>query len=179
MKKFFKIKPIDIKEITDFYSSMILVIALALFSHKLVYKTYAYFMFKNSYIAQINTPSYGEYTKTVLEEFNSMGDNKIISFTEKKYGRPIVIHDMPDIIEQANPETLGMAYPGLEGCTIFVKKKQFWMDYRETLLHEYLHCMGYEHTIYKNDLMYKYLIPVDKEQNIRYYANELRKKYYE
>lgn len=179
MRKFFRIQPIDIDEITTMYSIMVLLMAFLIFSHRLVYSTYAFFMFKNSYIEKIDTPSYGEYTKTVLEEFNSMGQNKIISFDKKEYGRPISIHDMPDILEESNPEVLGMAYPGLEGCTIFVKKKQFWLDYRETLIHEYLHCMGYNHSINKHDIMYKYLIPIDKEENIRYHANELRKKYYE
>ena len=136
-------------------------------------------MFNKTYISIIDTPTYGEYTKSILVEFNSMGDNKIISFNKIKNGRPVEIHEISDAVRKLYPETLGMTFPRYDNCIIFIRKGLAWEDYRKALLHEYGHCMGYDHVINKYDLMYKYLVSVDKEENIRYYARRIKKDFYE
>jgi hypothetical protein len=144
-----------------------------------IFEIYGRFYFKYTYIEVIDTPSYGNQTKKALEEFNSFGDNKIISFKKIKNGRPVQIYEMADFEEELRPEVLGSAWPMFKDCTIRLKKRQDLIDYRETVLHEYLHCMGYDHVPDPLDLMYYQLNPVDKEDNIRQYAKKVLKKYYE
>lgn len=178
MKEFLNFRNFRINTIFLQHSIMLYVILCFVFSYKCLYETYAKVMFKNTYIELIDTPSYST-TKQILEDFNSLEDNKIISFKKIKYGRPVKIVEMSSFLEELYPDALGITFPQADKCTITIKKNQFWMDYKETLLHEYLHCMGFDHSPNKYDIMYKYLIPVDKEENIKYYAKKLRNKYYE
>jgi hypothetical protein len=137
------------------------------------------FYFKYTYIEIIDTPSYGNYTKLILEEFNSYGNGKIISFDKIKNGRPVRIYEMTDFEENLRPQILGSAWPMFTDCNIRIKKRQDFIDYRETLLHEYLHCMGYDHVPDMYDLMYESMISVDKEENIRQYGKKVLEKFYE
>ena len=86
---------------------------------------------------------------------------------------------MSDLEEMGRPDLLGEARPLFKSCTITLRKNQSYLNYRETVLHEYLHCMGYSHVPNKMDLMYFKLNPIDKEHNIRQYAKEVLKKFYE
>jgi len=140
---------------------------------------YGRLFFRNTYIDVIDTPSYGKYTKEFLQEFNSFADNKIISFNKIKGGRPITIREMGGFYESLYPGVIGVARPRFNSCSILVKKGLDLIDYRETLLHEYLHCMGYNHVANRDDLMYYSLNPVDKEENIKQYAKKVLKKFYE
>lgn len=135
--------------------------------------------FKYTYIESIDTTTYGSWTKEILKEFNSYGKNKIITFDKIKYGRPVMINDMPDYYESANPRTLGSTWPGFTQCVIWMRKGQSYVLYRETLIHEYIHCMNYNHTNDEYDLMYPSANFLDKEKSIRQYAVKVLKYFYE
>ena len=134
--------------------------------------------FKYTYIKFIDTPTYPD-TKKVLEEFNAMGDNKIVSFSEMVNGRPIEISEMQEYDVKFDSDAIGIAYFNLTKCSIKIKKGLPYEDFRETIIHEYLHCYGYHHSTDPGDLMYYAINPIDKEQNIKDYAQKVKKKFYE
>lgn len=134
--------------------------------------------YHKTYIKSINTPNYSN-TKKILEKFNALGDNKIVSFVEKVNGRPIVIEEMSEIDKKLSPGAVGIAFNTIIKCRIVVLPGLSEIEYEEVLLHEYLHCYGYDHVDNYRDLMYYSLVPVDKEQNIKDYAQKVKKKFYE
>jgi hypothetical protein len=137
------------------------------------------YYFKYSYIEVINTPSYSIQTKDILEEFDSLAPGKIISFDKIKKGRPIRILEMTRFHREAYPDSIGLAWPGFFSCDIRMRAGENPIEYREALIHEYLHCMGYDHSKDPTDLMYYSLMLVDKEENIRQYAIKVWRKFYE
>lgn len=148
---------------------------LGLMLSQVTFDAYGMMFFDETYIAQIQTPSYSNnLTMEILEEFNAMGGGKIVSFSPIKNGRPVTITEV-------DPEDniLGSTLPAFTKCTITIRKGLPYAEYRETLLHEYLHCYGVGHTNDKRDLMYWAMIPVDKDANIKYHAEKLRKTFYE
>jgi len=144
-----------------------------------VYDVYGKVYFKYTYIESIDTPSYNNQTKKILEEFNSYTDNKVVSFSKINNGRPIKIQEMKDSDVISDPFVLGWANVHLSFCLITVKKHLSKEDYRETLIHEFLHCFNYMHVSNPQDLMYYQLNYLDKEESIRQYATKVRKKFYE
>ena len=154
-------------------------LTLSLWVRQGIFEVYGRYFFKYTYIEVIDTPTYKDQTKKVLEEFNSFGDNKIISFKKINNGRPVQIREMTDLEEQLRPDVLGSAWPSTADCNIRMKKKQDPYEYRETLIHEYLHCFGYNHVPNPRDIMYFQENYLDKEDSIRQYAKKVLKKYYE
>ena len=108
-----------------------------------------------------------------------MGDGKIVSFKEIKNGRPLEIIEMVDKDNIDYPDAIGLAYSRFTGCLIKIKKGLSKHYFRETLIHEYLHCYGYGHSESPEDLMYYAINKLDKEENIRQYAIKVKKKFYE
>ena len=134
--------------------------------------------YRKSYIAEINTPKMQNWlTEEMLKEFNEMGDGKIISFTPIEKGRKIFIYER----EPEKDEVLvGEAEPRNSTCIIRVNNNLDFGTFRETLYHEYLHCMGYLHNeINRKDIMYPSVVPGNKEENIYWYAQDLKKRFYE
>lgn len=132
--------------------------------------------FVNSYIKEINTPSYSnELTIAMLEHFNSYGNGKVVKFKDngKILSRPITIREV-DYIE-GDRQIIGAAAPSFDSCDIVIEKNLDIETYYLVLLHEYLHCLGYMHTDDENDLMY-YSTGEVKEQNIIYYAKDVEKR---
>ena len=154
-----------------------MIMAAELLSKK-AFQLYGIMYFKNTYIHSINTPSYPK-TREILEEFNSMADNAIVSFDKIADGRPLDIAEMTPMDLIIAPDAVGIAYPRLSKCTIHVKPGLEDIIYREVLLHEYLHCYGYDHSTEPTDLMYFSVTYVDKEENIRQYALKVKAKFYE
>jgi hypothetical protein len=144
------------------------------------------FVFPQSYISIIDTPEYSsEWTYEVLNEFNAMGDGKAVNFSKPgRVDRPITIGEkadleiIPPFLRDPNYTmvTIGRAYVEDYSCKITLKTGLDYATFRTTLIHEYLHCMGYEHVEGDpNDLM----APVDgqvPEENIRQYAKDVAKK---
>ena len=139
------------------------------------------FFIPGSYIASIETTSYHkEDIQAALQEFNYMGHGKIVSYEKNR--RPIYImdsdfkYDIPSRL--MGYETLGLTTPLPGACYIRLKKKMPIQMLNDVLIHEYLHCMGYEHV--KNnpsDLMYpSYNENVDII-NIINYGRDLEKRF--
>lgn len=160
---------------TAFFPYLVM-IAMAL--SDTAFNLYGKFFFNKTYIRSINLPSYPE-AENILKEFNSMGDNKIVSFEEIPNGRPIDIAEMTQFDFIVAPNAVGIARPRATNCTIGIKNGLDKPEFREVLLHEYLHCYGYDHSPDSTDLMYYSLNPIDKEENIRQYAKKMKKKFYE
>lgn len=139
-------------------------------------KVYSYMFYHRSYIQSIDTPSYGKLTKLYLDEFNAMADGGIVVYTSNT--RPITIQEQPILLQLMYPNAIGLAVPTPTKCNIYIKPGLDASSYRETLIHEYLHCFDYQHTSDRKDLMYYAEVPVDKEDNIKYYAIDLKRKYY-
>lgn len=139
-------------------------------------KVYGYMFYHRSYIQSIDTPSYGNLTKSYLDEFNDMADGGIVVYTSNT--RPITIEEQPILMQLLYPNAIGLTLPGLTKCNIYMRPGLDRVAYRETLIHEYLHCFNYKHTSDPKDLMYYAEVLVDKEDNIKYYAIDLKRKYY-
>lgn len=144
-----------------------------------IFDVYSQMFFHRTYVANITTPTYGNKVKAALEEFNQMADNDIIEFGTKLNGRPVEIHEMDSFIEGVFPDMLGYATPDYKSCKIYLRRDLDELQLREVVIHEYLHCMGYMHTHDRKDLMYYSYNPIDKEENIRQYAKEVKRKFYE
>lgn len=138
--------------------------------------TYESIYYHRTYIKYIDTPNYGEDTKIILENFNKLGDNQIVKYNGT---RPITIEEMSLGDELLYPGTLGFAVIYPTHCEIKLRTGAKLLEYKETVLHEYLHCFGYEHINDENDLMNPYETFIDKEENIRYYARDLKERVYE
>jgi len=138
-----------------------------------------------AYISSINTPYYSNaWTKQVLEEFNAMADGKAVLFAPHVIDRPITISESEDLEvipkflrdPNYNLVTIGLAEREVMSCKITLKTNLDYATFRTTLIHEYLHCMGYDHVEGDpNDLM----APVDgniSEENIRKYAKDVARR---
>jgi len=165
------------------YTELVLLLIVFLYSFSLATfliepsaKVYGYMFFHRSYIQTIDTPSYGKLTELVLKDFDNMADGGIVIY--KSNTRPITIREQSILLQLLYPNAIGIANVTPTKCDIYMRPGLDAASYRETLIHEYLHCFGYTHTDDRNDLMYHVEVPVDKEDNIKYYAIDLKRKYY-
>jgi len=132
-----------------------------------------------SYIESINLQKLdSNQAKAVLDDFNAKGGGAIV-----RYGRgyrPITIIEAEMESEDKNKVRLGQAIVLPEECVITLNPKYInnYKELREVLIHEYLHCFNYSHTDKENDLMYATHSDNISEENIDYYANELKRRLY-
>jgi len=132
-----------------------------------------------SYIQGINLPTLGNNeAKAILDGFNAKVDGGIV-----RYGRgyrPIVIKEQELEHDEPGKIKLGQARVLPDVCEIALNPKYLnnYKDLREVLIHEYLHCFNYGHTTNKNDLMYPEHGDNISEENIEYYAKELKRRLY-
>ena len=154
-----------------------------IFAEKYYRFLYTNIYLPQSYISAVNTPYYSnEWTRVVLQEFNSMADNKAVRFQRDVIDRPITIEEKDDLelappmLDDPNTTTIGLAISTLKSCKIYLKTGLSYGTFRTVLLHEYLHCLDFDHvTNDKNDLM----APKDgftTEENIKGYAEKAAKK---
>lgn len=153
------------------------VAAVMLFSSFLL-NIYVKHTFKKTYVQSINTPTYPK-AKDILLEFNSYADGVIVQFENVENGRPIIIQEMSDFDDQIFPSVAGIAFPKFTGCVIKLNRELSAKEFRETLIHEYLHCYGYDHIEDEKDLMNPSLNYLDKDESIRDYARRLKEDFYE
>ncbi len=130
------------------------------------------------YITNINTPYYtNATTRRILNDFNAMagGDAVIYGKTDRFLDRKITISDSKTCsYKNKKKETkmcVGLASCGSFTCQITVKRGKTKEEYRQILLHEYMHCMGFDDNDDSNDLMYR-IEHIVSEENIQGYANE-------
>lgn len=135
-----------------------------------------------TYILTIDTPTYSNNaTQEILEEFNKLGNYNAVKFGIRgQLGRPVTIKEMDEnslLYRYVWPTAIGLTNVFLDKCIIYLKKGQNSITYRETVIHEYLHCMGYQHVTARNDVMYKADNKENKDASIIKYAKELDKLY--
>lgn len=158
--------------LTMFLYSIGLGVALAPFARNIQ----GQMIYHRTYIKSIES-SYNNLPKMFLDEFNDMADGGIVKYEEDF--RPVTIKDQPIEMQIMYPNAIGLTMSYLNKCDIFIRPGLDIASFRETLFHEYLHCFDYMHTQDPKDLMYYAEVPVDKEENIKYYAKDLKRKYYE
>jgi hypothetical protein len=158
------------------YSIILWSVIYVFLSSKASYLIYGQLFFHNSYINEVFTPYYtSEDTMMLLKEFDSMAGGGIVKL---QGSRPINITEMPMVIQLMYPDSLGITFLEFKKCNIFIRPYLDHITFRETLFHEYLHCFAYDHSPNPKDLMYYAEVPVDKEENIKYHAKELKERYY-
>lgn len=132
------------------------------------------------YLALIDTPSYtNELTQRILIEFNELGSGEAVIWGGQSiFGtildRQITIKETDTCEYEKNAEIhncVGIAHCSVVRCDIEVKKGMKAPEYRQVLLHEYMHCMGFDDNKDPNDLMYE-TENVAPEINIHFYAEE-------
>lgn len=110
---------------------------------------------KYTYVAEIRGSEEGKrFVKYSLDYFNRLGNNQIVTYTHPGtiYARSIVINFIDT--EDAAKKLAGIAWPFLFDCDITVYNDFRPIILRQTIIHEYLHCMGYRHSDDKEDIMY-------------------------
>jgi uncharacterized protein YjaZ len=130
----------------------------------------------NSYINKINTTSYSQKDiKKVLDNFNKMGDNVIVTYSGY---RPINISEAKVVEDGDKRSALGTASSNMYSCNIVIQSSMPPKKMRSVLLHEYLHCMNFRHVESLGDLMSAYLDKFPSEKNIKGYAQKLKRLLY-
>lgn len=144
------------------------------------------YVFPQSYVSVVNTPEYSsEWTYQVLNEFNEMGDGLAVNFSKPgRVDRPITIGEkddleiIPPFLRDPNYTmvTIGLAHVEDYSCKITLKTGLDYATFRTTLMHEYLHCLGYDHV--DNDVT-DLMTPADgpiSEESIKKYAKDVASK---
>jgi len=130
-----------------------------------------HYFLPHTYIKEINVKTYNkELLKIYLDEFNKLGNNKIIRYNEDV--RPITITD-----DTINPNLLGLAEIEDTRCNI---KLNFGIDevsLKYILYHEYLHCFGIMHIKDNKDLMNPIFYALPSLDNLLKYTKKLEDIY--
>lgn len=145
------------------------------------------YIIPESYISEIHTTSYDKtWVTDVLKEFDAMAaPEQAVLFEKHVIDRKIVIQEVLDLDmvpfflrSPDAPVTIGYALETELKCTIQLKTGLDYATFRRTLIHEYLHCMGYDHVDDNNDLMGAVETETTKitEENIKSYAKKVAKK---
>lgn len=145
------------------------------------------YIIPDSYISEITTTSYDKkWVTDVLEEFNGMAaPQEAVLFEKHVIDRKIVVQEVLDLDmipvflrDPEAPVTIGYALETELKCTIQLKTGLDYATFRRTLIHEYLHCLGYDHVNDENDLMGAVETVNSKitEENIKSYAQRVAKK---
>lgn len=137
------------------------------------------------YVASIDTPTYtNAYTKRVLTKFGASGGRHAVLFTSES----LIIRRKITITEVKTCEfkeddgkigrCVGRAECGMTECKIELLTGKTRKEYRLVLLHEYMHCMGFQDLKDKDkkyDLMY-YSENKVSEKNIKEYAKKAHER---
>lgn len=130
--------------------------------------------FRHSYVAPMQTKDFDRnIIKSYLDEYNGMGNNRIVKYQVDK--RPITIIDgyLPK-------PTIGRAWISNTFCEITLSSTLSLMEARLVLMHEYTHCFGFDHVKAKKDLMNAYLDPNNPPttENLTFWAQKIYKFLY-
>lgn len=138
---------------------------------------------RNSYIAEIKGDLLDvELTKKHLDNFNELGHNNILRYEVTESPRPIYIEIRAlgkDFYEEVYKDSiLAYAQATDKDCRIILRNDMHTEEeFRNTLIHEFLHCYYYDHSPNESDLMYwEENSFVNLEPSIRKYAKELEER---
>lgn len=146
------------------------------------------YIITDSYISEVKTRYYPkEWVMSVLHEFNDMAEGQeAVLFEKHKIDRKITIEDADDLSllpfylrDPEAPTYIGRTFENELNCRIILKTGMDYATFRTTLLHEYLHCLDFDHTEGdKNDLMYATDTESTEvsEENIKGYAKKVARK---
>lgn len=130
-----------------------------------------------SYVARIDTPKLNsKKVKKMLDKFNEMGYSEIVTYDEKLIPIWIIEKDRIDLFIEG--DTLAIAASSLFGCPIWLNVEELKGNDKvleRTLIHEYLHCMTYDHSFITGDLMDTHDVEIS-EENVQEWADRLRKR---
>ncbi len=133
------------------------------------------FYFVDSYVAEVNMPTYGnEETLAMFRKFDQSVGGGVIAFKPSDgFSRAVRIREAEQI--PGKESVIGQALPLWTECDKVIEKGLDYETYYHTLLHEYLHCLGYLHTNDPSDLMYP-SVSETPESNLLKYANEIKER---
>lgn len=132
------------------------------------------------YLSSIDTPTYtNDRTQRILLDFNELGGGEAViwggqSIFGTLLDRQITIKEIDKCEFEKKGEIhycVGIAHCSVVRCDIEIKKGMKALEYRQVLLHEYMHCMGFDDNQDPKDLMYE-TENVAPEINIHYYAEQ-------
>lgn len=140
-------------------------------------------LIKNSYIAEIKADFINtNLVKKHLDIFNEYGHNQIVRYKpEEAFSkpRPITIEVRKlgvDFYEELNKDGI-LAYASSDesSCKIIIREDLYTeIQFRDTLIHELLHCYEYDHKNWdEKDLMYYEDNENDKLPSIKKYAEDV------
>lgn len=146
---------------------LIITLTLLLCSCSIPYKV------KDIYVHSITTEKYNqEDIINILDDFNSLGYNKAVKYEGSV---PIYIKEVEFIGSNGDNETLGQASISLSirGAACNIKVVNYLSKYvlRLVILHEYLHCLLFDHVDEEGDLMAPVLDFI-LEENIEKWAKK-------
>lgn len=135
------------------------------------------------YLSLIDTPTYtNDRTQRILLDFNELGSGGAViwggqSILGSILDRQITIKETDKCEFEKDNELhncVGIAHCSVVKCAIEVRTGLPPVEYRQVLLHEYMHCMGFDDLREdkdKTDLMY-FEENEAAEINIQYYAEQ-------
>lgn len=135
---------------------------------------YMQYLARFSYISNIDMPP--EQVRWALDdiaEFNSFAPENVVSYTGY---RPIMITNNMQYI--LGGDAIGVAVRLFNGCVVVIDENYtssiFFRDnFRIILLHEILHCYGYDHVDDETDIMYATHTMYDPIPSLKVYANDI------
>lgn len=141
---------------------------------------------RNSYIAEIKGDLLDiRLAEKYLDIFNNYGHYKIVKFkieTNMTKPRPIRI-EIRELGETSYEQlyadkALALTYTTDKDCKIIMTTNlDSYKQFESTLIHELLHCYGYDHVNDEEDVMYPNDNPqVDLKENIKGYALEIENR---
>jgi hypothetical protein len=134
--------------------------------------------FTDGYIYKIDTPNYGnDVTIEFLREFNNMSaTGRAVSFRPTSTHsivlpqKAITIKEVSKIVGQDN--VAGLALSLWNTCDISIRSGEDYETYRQILIHEYLHCLGFNHVNNVRDVMNPE-VGFPTEESFQAYAKEI------
>lgn len=164
-------------------SRLLLITIFVFYGLLLVTPTLEFHMFmirnfssKGSYIASIELGERTELANYILMLFGQVGGGIV----KKQGSRPITITDLSVLEVYFFPRLLGRAYPYYNKCIIKMNPLIADEDtFITTLLHEYLHCLGYLHVDKRGDLMYPYNTDITHESVLQWTEKVKKEIFYE
>lgn len=138
-------------------------------------------MIKTSYIDDINLPTHQSWVvQDSIAQFNKFVPVRIQYTQEEKLIpdeglRPIYFKEMPEFLRE---KAAGMALVLPFACLIYINP-EFYHDekyLRHIVIHETLHCMGYDHTVFPGDVMYPTIHRNVDHSYFWYFLDLLKKK---
>ena len=144
------------KNLKEFIKIYIRILLLVLFIWGFIQQLCNFIVIPRTYVRTIHTYTYPKETIiNILKSFNYVAEYEV--FQEKGL-RPIDIYEDDSFIDQRSPDhdyvsTEGLTYTSPFHCTTVLRSQMPEEMLSKVLIHEMLHCYGYNHNDRTKDLM--------------------------